>query len=390
MPTDLSLKVIQRSDGVLHPVLLCRGVPLVLANLWIDDLSLTARFNTLKSYLRDVLQLHCWAQRRGLSLYEDFSSLRGLSPNVLKSVAVFMTTKRDGERASQSTCAHKAQALRSFFSFCFDYFLAKKPLSLLEQRQAERNRDRLIARMDKLFAMQSRRGELTTHTAGLPEQQLAVLESVFHPASELNPFVDYSLRVRNYCIWRTLLATGARRAEIALLELEDLDLGKRPTITFRQPSKASVNRRRDGASLKTEQRTLPISDGLAGLLETYIEDWRVRQIRPNRPSPALFLSAKDGRRLFSTTINQILQCAAVSAWPTASGQRVHPHSLRTTAMNTLSRKARDKTGRLDSSFRDSLTYFAGWSPRSEMPLTYTREAISEALGMLLREPRNAK
>jgi integrase len=386
MSSDLSLKVIHRSDGVLHPILVHRGIPLILPNMWIDDLSLTSRFNTLKAYLHDVLQLYQWAQQTGVSLHESFASLRGLSPSALKSAAVFMTTRRDGDRASQSTCARKAQALRSFFSFSFDYFLAKKPLGLLEQRQSERNREALLAKVDKLFVMRSRHGESTTHSAGLSAPQLAALEKVFDPASEVNPFPSYTLRVRNYCIWRTLLATGARRAEIVLLELDDLDLGERPTITIRRPTLASMNRRRDGASLKTEQRTLPIREGLAGLLETYVEDWRVHQIRPRRPSPALFLSAKDGRRLSCTTINQILKRAAMSAASVGLSQRVHPHCLRTTAMNTLSRRARDKAGRLDPSFRDSLTYFAGWSPGSEMPLTYTREALSEALGMLLRAP----
>lgn len=390
MANDLTLKVIRRSDGVLHPILTQGGIPLVLPNLWIDDLSLTARFNTLKAYLQDVLQLYKWAEKSGVNLYASFASLRGLPLSSVKSVVLFMTSGRGGVRASQSSCARKAQSLRSFFSFCFDYFVGKKPLGLLEQAQAARNRGALLAKVGKQFVMHSQHGELTTHAVELPDQQIAALEDVFHPASKLNPFSDCALRVRNYCIWRTMLATGARRAEIVLLELDDLALGEKPTLTIRQPSRVSANRRRDGASLKTQPRILPITPALAGLLETYVEDWRIQQVRPRRPSPALFLSAKDGRRLSCTTINQILKRFAVVATSIGLCQRVHPHSLRTTAMNALSRKARDDSGRLDSSFRDTLTYFAGWSPSSNMPGVYTRQAISEALGLLLRAPEKSK
>jgi len=388
--SNLSVDLIRRSDGVLYPVLMLSGSPLVLPNLWVDDLSLTARSNTLKSYLRDVLDLYRWAERAGVNIHEAFASLRGLSPAALKSAATYMSTKRNGGLASQSSCARKAQALKSFFTFCFDYFLSKQSLSLLEQRQCERNRDALLSKVNKFFVMRSRQGEATRHTEGLQEEQLAALERAFNPASDINPFVSMGLRIRNYCIWRTMLATGARRAEVALLELDDLDLGAKPTITIRRPSVASANRRRDGASLKTQQRTLPIKRGLAELLETYIEDWRVGLIRPRRPSAALFLSAKDGRRLFSASVNQILTRASAAAMSAGLTKKVHPHSLRTTAMNALSRAARDGSGRLDAGFRDQLTYFAGWSPRSEMPLTYTREALSEALGKLLREPRKPR
>lgn len=389
MASNLSVGLILRSDGVLHPVLMRNGIPLVLPNLWVDDLSLTARFNTLRSYLRDVQDLYRWAEQAGVSIYEAFANLRGIPPAALKSAAIYMSTKRDGSSASQSSCARKAQALRSFFCFCFDYFLSKQPLSLLEQRQCERNREALLSKVDKFFVMRSRQGDATTHTEGLREDQLAALERAFNPASDINPFERMELRARNYCIWRTMLATGARRAEVALLELDDLELGATPTITIRRPSTASTNRRRDGASLKTQPRIVPIRRGLAELLETYIEDWRPSLVRPRRPSAALFLSAKDGRRLSSTSMNQILKRASAAAKSIGLTQRSHPHSLRTTAMNELSRMARDGSGRLDASFRDHLTYFAGWSPRSEMPLTYTREALSEALGMLLRKPGKA-
>jgi site-specific recombinase XerD len=385
-PDSLTLALIRLSTGAYHPVLAEAGCPLVLPNLWADDLALTARFNTVKAYLGDVLQFYRWARKSDINPYMSFDRLKGFSPAALKSLAVYMTTRHDGSRLSRSSCERKCTSIKSYFAFCFDYFIAKRTLTLLEQRQAEKNRDANQHRLDKLFKMRSREGELESSTLSLSDEHAALLEHTLNPASKKNPFSGDVIRVRNYCMWRLMLATGARRAEIALLELDELSLGLRPTVTFRKPSEAASSRRRDGASLKTQPRVLPLSNSLAELLETYLEDWRGQLVNTRRPSPAVFLSARDGRRLSAGALNTILNMAATAALDGGLDPKVHPHRLRTTAMNALSRRARDKDGRVSPEFRDQLIYFAGWGPRSNMPLTYTREAISDALGMLLRNP----
>ncbi len=385
MPDDsFSLRLVRLTTGAYHPVLVDRGRPLVLPNLWADDLALTTRFNTVRAYLGDVLQFYRWARKTNINPYEVFASLRGFSPALLKSMVVYMTTRSDGGRAAQSSCDRKCAAIRSYFSFCHDYFISKRALTLLEQRQAESNRNANLKRIAKLFVMRAQHGETTFNTEELREEELDQIEGKINPASTINPFHSNAIRVRNYCIWRLMLATGARRSEIVLLELDDLTYGKRPTVTFRYPTVLAAGRRRDGASLKTRPRTLPINESLASLLETYVEDWRSTLVKPRHPSAALFLSARDGRRMSSGTLNTIF--SVIGRGDEGGVQRkVHPHRLRTTAMNALSRRARDPDGRVSPDFRDHLTYYAGWSPSSDMPLTYTREAISEVLGRLIRK-----
>lgn len=388
MNSGLAIRIIKLSTGEHHPVLVDSGVPLVLPSLWAYDLSLSTSFNTVKAYVGDVLQLYRWAQLVGMNLHRQFEILKKPSPSQLRALAKFVTTLADGRPAARSSCDRKLVAISSFLVFAYDHFIAKKALSLVEQRQAEKNRDSTIARLSKLFLMHSRQSELGVHASAISAQKVDALDAVARPDSPSNPFCEAETRVRNYCIWRVMLETGARRAEIVLLEIDDVRLGPQPAIAFKRPSLATRSRRKDGASMKTNPRLLPISNDLAALIEAYLEDWRDSLLKPRRPCTALFPSARDGRRLSVGAINKILSQVLVAD---SSGpvERVHPHGIRKTALDELSRKDRDEKGRSSSSFRDSLTYFAGWSPGSEMPLLYLNESIRDSLNRLMREPRRS-
>src|SRR5205085_4234603 len=128
--------------------------------------------------------------------------------------------------------------------------------------------------LEKLFLMQARLGESTGHSVSLRKDQLEILASVVKPGSQMNPFKGEVIQARNCCIWHMMLLTAPRRGELVLLELRDIEFRALPTVTIREPSLNSVNKRRDGASLKTEARVLPLTNHVARLLETYIEEWR--------------------------------------------------------------------------------------------------------------------
>ena len=59
------------------------------------------------------------------------------------------------------------------------------------------------------------------------------------------------------------------------------------------------------------------------------------------------------------------------------------------SLGELSRKDRDEKGRSSSSFGDTLTYFAGWSPSSKMPRLYLNDSIRDSLNKLMREKRRS-
>jgi hypothetical protein len=63
--------------------------------------------------------------------------------------------------------------------------------------------------------------------------------------------------------------------------------------------------------------------------------------------------------------------------------RIHPHGLRATGAN-IARKKFEKSGANSINVKDALAYLGGWSPSSESVQRYSRQAISDRLGEIIR------
>lgn len=380
----IEMRKFQRPSGHLWPYLLSDGFPLILPNLWIDELGLSARPNTLEAYLRDISILYRWASETGISIEARLESLKGFSAAETRKIVSLLCQTRSGSPASQSTCARRLEAIRSFIDFAFDFFIESGRVTLLEQAQAERNRSRQLRKFAKQVASNANSGAAPIPSTDLSPPDIEILDAVLHPISELNPFRGQHVRMRNYCIFHVLLETLARRGELVLIELSDVDLGSKPTIKIKEAPVSARNKRRDGASLKTLGRQVPISTKLANLLENYICEVRDSFLRPRRPSAALFLSDRDGRRLSAYSVNHIMDRIECVPEVAALKKRVHPHGLRSTAANQVRRRIAQAGRSSGMELHESLSYLGGWVQGSPMVQRYTRSAISERLGEILR------
>ena len=180
-----------------------------------------------------------------------------------------------------------------------------------------------------------------------------------------------------------MLETGVRRAELVLLELDDLYLGGLPTVRIRSSLSAVANCRRDGASPKTRSRTVPITVTLARQISVYLERVRPELAQGFRLSRHLFISGKDGRRLSLTAVNHLVARLSVAAG-LSEGARLHPHGLRSTAATDARRAIDEKGVAVHAEMEESLSYFGGWAPGSRMVRRYTREALSEKVSRNIR------
>lgn len=383
-PVLVEIRKFPKASGELWPYLVLDGFPLIIPNLWIDELGLSARPNTLESYLRDIALIYKWGAENNVSIEDRLERLKGFSSFETRVIAQELCTTRNGDPASSSTCTRRLAAIRSFLEFGFEYFIELKRTTLLEQAQAEKNKNKQIRRLTKQILFASNATRYPTPSTDLTDQELEVIETIIHPESASNPFRSPQIKLRNYCIFHVLLETLSRRGELVLIEVSDIEFGSKPTIRIKEPSIVNKNRRRDGASLKFRGRTVPISSKLAELLERYIEEVRDDFLYPRRPSTALFLSKADGRRLSSHTINQLLKKLSQLPEVVALKKRIHPHGLRATAAN-IARKKITKAGRSSGlEIQEAISYLGGWAQDSPMVQQYTRSTISERLGELLR------
>lgn len=118
---------------------------------------------------------------------------------------------------------------------------------------------------------------------------------------------DQFLRSRNRLLLVLLYATGLRRAEIARLNLADLDLGAGLIRTVGKGNK---------------ERQVPIGDSTLPELRAYLEERELLLSKLGSGTTSLFLS-RNGQLLSLRTINRL-----VLAWGLRTGVRVTPHMLR--------------------------------------------------------------
>lgn len=364
------------------PYIVKDGVPIVLPSLW--ALTTGAPLNTLEGYLRDIKIIYEWAENHSFSLERAFSRLEGFTHKKLDSLAVALCTAGEKKQASAATCLRRKHSATTFLWFCFLYFIGHRGLSLSDQAQAEKIAARVIEKLKKNINKASNYCPDPRISTALSLDELKILESVFRPDSSLNPFKSTAIQWRNYCIYRTSLETLARRSELVLLELDDIDLGVQPSVTIKVPSKTNKTKRKDGASLKTNSRTIPISDELSFIIYTYLNDFREELLVSKRPSSSLFISGKDGRRLSSYSVNSIFEKVQLEAKKIGFCSRLHPHGMRSTAANIARAKllANPATTKIDVA--ESLAYLGGWTQGSEQVRHYTKKTISEQLGVALR------
>lgn len=368
----------------LRPYLLTGGIPAILANLWVEDLLHSCALNTTESYLRDIAIAYEWASRRGVSLEGKLERLSIFSPIELNSLAQRLCSNAQGQRASQSTCLRRFESIKSFIDFSFDHYVELRRLALAEQTQAELNKSKILKRLRKKILQHSTQAKPSVQASALTDTQVSQLIQVLDPRSPSNPFSSPEIRARNFCLIQVMLETLSRRGEAVLIELDDVDLGYLPTIRIKKSTVSHQQLRKDGASLKTRGRVVPITHALARALDDYISHHRDKLLAPRRPSTALFVSSRDGRRMSARTVNAVVRTLATVP-ELGHIERLHPHGLRSTAANRA-RRLLEQGSASSLNVTDSLAFLGGWSPDSPMVQRYTQQSISDRLGQLLRQP----
>ncbi|MDO3384530.1 hypothetical protein QWI17_01620, partial [Gilvimarinus sp. SDUM040013] len=145
------------------------------------------------------------------------------------------STKR-GAGASQSTCTRRLEAVKSFIDFSFEHYVELNRLGLLEQSQAEKNKAKNLRNLQKKITKIAYQSEPPLPATPLDSGGQALFKGVLSPDDFRNPFQSKQIQARNYCLFLVMLETLARRGEVVLIELDDVDLGPSPTIRIKRPS----------------------------------------------------------------------------------------------------------------------------------------------------------
>jgi len=127
---------------------------------------------------------------------------------------------------------------------------------------------------------------------GLDEEQLVLVFELFRPESELNPFSDKSVRIRNRLIFLMLYHLGLRGGELLNIRIRDIDFGRNQLVVVRRADEKDDPRKYQPL-VKTLDRRLPMKDTLASEIHHYILQIR-KNISNSTKNDFLFVTHKFG------------------------------------------------------------------------------------------------
>ena len=203
-----------------------------------------------------------------------------------------------------------------------------------------------------------------------------VLE-VTKPGHDNNPSNDHELQIRNALIIALLHYLGIRRGELLNIRVDDIDFITNEIRIIRRAD--SYNDPRVYQPLvKTEERTLPITDKLAGNISEYVTNIRSTFLRA-RKHPYLFVTHKAGSYQGMPLSNSGFGKLMISLQHVADNfSGVHAHAFRHSWNYSFSNIIDNLDSETSPGKEEQMrSYLMGWKETSGTAAIYNRRHIKE-------------
>lgn len=210
----------------------------------------------------------------------------------------------------------------------------------------------------------------------IDDEQVEVLLEVVRPDSDINPF-DSKVQVRNRLIVILLFHLGIRRGELLNIRVQDINFSKNHLAIVRRPDDKD-DFRANAPHVKTQGRILPLSDGLAKDLHTYISKDR-RSVPGAGKHDYLLVTHKEGPSLGQPLSKSGYQKILSELREQSPKLReITGHMLR----HTWNRRFSEKFDAMDESpsperQEQVRSYLMGWREGSGTAATYNKRFIEQ-------------
>lgn len=231
----------------------------------------------------------------------------------------------------------------------------------------------------------------------LPANVAEALYKLLDPASESNPFVSERTRWTVFISFMLMLHQGLRRGELLQLPADavksayDSRAGCERSwlnVETNPYEDESTDPRFSRPSIKTAQsiRQLPVSPAIAGLVQSYVENYR------GRPDHAFLLNSQKQRPLSTESLTKLFAKVS-SALPAevrdelsarAGRSTVTPHDLRHTCAVVRLNQLLVQGDHMDEATQKLRTFF-GWARDSTMPMRYASAVFEDRLSKVWSE-----
>jgi len=369
------------------------GVPLFYPNLYVTSQIRGAAKSiaTIQSFITSMKVLYSWCEEDSVdiehrwlkgewlkvweidSLRDHCSlSLRGSSIQSEKVVNINKVRGYSSENVESPT-----KYIR--MTFIADYL--KWLAEILRSQKADKAcKDEVLAMYKSFKAHRPKkkgRSDTAREDKGLEPALLIEILDITKPGHEKNPYKGYELQVRNASIIALLHYLGIRRGELLNLRVEDIDFVTNEIRIIRRAD-SSNDQRVYQPLVKTEERTLPISEKLAERLSSYVTS--IRSTFPRaRKHPYLFVTHKigpyQGKPLSNSGFGKLMATLQDVA-DSFSGVHAHAfrHSWNYSFSKTLDSSDSDSSPEKEEQMR---SYLMGWKETSGTAAIYNRRHTKE-------------
>lgn len=394
------------SSGRRVPLLVQTGdaapLPMLVPFIYVQ-LNLRYRaYNTAAAHLRAIQAFYIYAKSRDLDIDEvilacDFESILAL----LDGYAIWLQSGRHADNlvARIGTAAtvpfpqidprtrdQYLRLLKLYLSWCVTRYIPRArqtSTSLANIEVAFADVADVVERRFESHIINARPDR--TRYRSLTDTQLQIVRILIRPGTAENPFQE-RLQLRNWLMIELLLETGIRRGELLKLYTTDINRGSlHAYVSINDREHDPGDPRAEEPALKTQGRTVGISDQLYEVYERYIQSER-RPRRNGKPMKLLyrylFISDRGlplSIRSLSNVLDRLfltIELAHPGLLPTLSA-----HDFRHTFADRFLAYLVEQRGYDLERAADELRRVCGWSETSTMPRRYASRYLAESANL---------
>ena len=386
--------LVQTGDAAPLPVL----VPFIYVQLKLRYRA----YNTASAHLRAIQAFYVYARSRDVEIDEailacQFETILGL----LDGYALWLQSGRQADNLiarigaastgrppniDPRTRDQYLRLLKLYLSWCVTRYIPRarqSPGTLTNIEVAFADVADVIERRFESHIISAQPDR--TRYRSLTDTHLQIIRRLIRPGHAENPFPK-RVQIRNWLLIELLLETGIRRGELLKLYTTDINQGSQHAyVSINDREHDPGDPRAEEPALKTQGRTIGISEQLYAVYEHYIQSER----RPRRygkpmklPYRYLFISDR-GRPLSIRALSHVLDRLFLAF------EVAHPGSLSTLSAHDFRHTFADRflaylveNRGLDLERAvDELRRVCGWSDTSAMPRRYASRYLAESANL---------
>lgn len=338
-------------------------------------------FQTKRRRADMVVNLLNWSEKTGLDLFERMKSAQGFLHSEMQALSYHLFVKNTKSPEDIQYVSHKTYQARCSETVKYLKYLMNKCADTRRDRQnyIDSVTSNLYELNDVLTSHNSRRGAAPRE--GLSHSERRLLLSLIAPNNPDNPF-QTRVRERNALIVQLLLQTGIRIGELLALRCDccvsevDIEFGMQHFLRVNENLFLDEDPRSIPPEAKTQTRMIPISEGLATLIDSYIKKGRLFRGREARKAAAfLFLNSnkKPSPLSYSAVCRMLSRIEKVGNQKRTVFQSLFPHRFRYSFFEDITRAMNLNSD--SEEYKKVMRYLGGWSSVSEQHKLYAMKQI---------------